>query len=70
MRLGDILRILRFEINIEIRDKDNNSICICNTNSKGVDPYVNYEVVNWFPVIMNTTSADVVFLIDLEDADE
>lgn len=72
MRLGDMLHILRLEISIEIRDKYNVKICICDTNSKGVDPYVNYEVTEWFPAgsYYDTIGVDAVFLIDLEDNNE
>lgn len=68
MKLSDVLNNLRIDCTIEIRDKDNNGICTCITNSKGVDPYINCEVVEWFPVISSTvTGTDVVVLIDLED---
>jgi hypothetical protein len=51
---------------ISIRDKDNMAICSCKTDSKGVDPYINCEVVEWFPG-GSITAADIVVLIDLED---
>ena len=70
MKLGDILHILRFECTIGIRDKDNVGICTCDTNSKGVNPYVNCEVIEWFPCVNDSTSTDAVFLIDLEDNNE
>ena len=66
MKLGDMLHILRIACWIGIVDKDNRKICECYSDSKGVDPYINCEVVEWFPTD-NSTAADVVFLIDLED---
>lgn len=69
MRLGDMLHTLRIECTIAIRDKDNIEICTCNTNSKGIDPYVNCEVVEWYPAVFSTAiGADFVVL--LEDTDE
>lgn len=71
MKLSDVLNNLRIDCTIEIRDKDNMEICTCDTNSKGVDPYINCEVVEWFPVISSTvTGTDVVVLIDLEGNNE
>ena len=71
MRLGDMLHILRIDCIITIRDKDNIGICTCMTNSKGVDPYINCEVTEWFPCVSSTTiAADMVVLIDLEDSNE
>lgn len=66
MRLGDMLHILRFECTLSIRDRDNIGICTCETSSKGVDPYINYEVVEWFPG-GSSTATDITVLIDLEE---
>lgn len=67
MRLGDMLHVLAFEFSLEIRGKDNIEICTCGTNSRGIDPYVNYDIVEWFP---DTLRKCIVVLIDLEDTDE
>ena len=71
MRLGDMTYSLRIPCLIEIRDKDNTKICTCGTDSKGIDPYVNYEVVEWFPNIFGETDYNcLTVLIDLEDTDD
>ena len=63
-----MLHILRIECTISIRDRDNIGICTCTTNSKGVDPYINCEVVEWFPsVASKCIGSDMVVLIDLEE---
>ena len=48
MKLKDLLDTLRTEGRVEIRDQDNNSVCVCETDSKGVEPYRELKVVEWF----------------------
>lgn len=48
MKLKDMINKLRIPCQIKIRDSENNSICDCESNSKGVIPYLDLEVVEWF----------------------
>ena len=48
MKFRDMLETLRTEGVVEIRDQDNIGVCVCNTDSKGVEPYTDLEVVEWF----------------------
>ena len=48
MTLKDMLNVLRIPCIIKIRDLDNDPICNCGSDSKGVYPYLDLEVVQWF----------------------
>ena len=48
MLFGEMINKLRTNTTFEIRDEDNNKICIVESNSKGVNPYLDCEVVQWF----------------------
>lgn len=48
MTLKDMVEKLRNTEVVEIRDHDNYLICICNTDSKGIQPYLEYEILEWF----------------------
>lgn len=40
-------------MNIELRDTDNQEICTCRSGSKGIKPYEDYNVKEWFTVPNN-----------------
>lgn len=48
MKLKDMIDKLRIPCQIKIRDSENNPICDCESNSKGVIPYLHLEVAEWF----------------------
>jgi hypothetical protein len=48
MRLKDMLNVLRIPCTVRIRDLDNEPICICGSDSKGIIPYLDLEVAEWF----------------------
>lgn len=54
MTLNDMIKNLRKNCAIAIRDHDNFRICENSSNSKGVIPYLNYEIIEWFPMIDST----------------
>lgn len=41
------------EMSIELRDTDNQEICTCKSGSKGIKPYEDYNVNEWFTVPNN-----------------
>lgn len=51
MKLRDMISILRtIDYNrVEIRDEEGNEITTCKTNSKGIEPYLDCEITEWFP---------------------
>lgn len=62
MILEEMVIKLRIPCLIEIRDSNNISICEALSDSKGVDPYIDCKVVEWFIRNANT----VCVLIDDE----
>lgn len=71
MRLKDMLNTLRRSCTVRIRDLDNNAICICDSNSKGVDPYLDLDVVEWFVYDLGGVKNTICVLINdaREEAD-
>jgi hypothetical protein len=49
MTVKDMVEKLRMSKLVEIRDHANFFICICKTDSKGITPYLENEVIEWFP---------------------
>lgn len=47
MTLNDMVEKLRKPEIVEIRDHDNYLICICHTDSKGIQPYLKNEILEW-----------------------
>ncbi len=48
MTLKDMVEKLRKSEVVEIRDHDNYLICTCHTDSKGIQPYLENEISEWF----------------------
>lgn len=48
MKLKDMVEKLRKSEIVEIRDHDNYPICTCCTDSKGIQPYLDNEILEWF----------------------
>lgn len=48
MTLKEMVEKLRKTEVVEIRDHDNYLICTCKTDSKGITPYLENEVIEWF----------------------
>ena len=51
---------------IEIRDSEDYSICTTRTDSKGILPYLKYEIVCWFP-FHNLNGGICVLINDREE---
>lgn len=49
MTVKDMVEKLRMPKMVEIRDHANYFICTCKTESKGITPYLENEVIEWFP---------------------
>lgn len=47
------LMCMSVEMSIELRDTDNQEICTCKSGSKGIKPYEDYNVNEWFTVPNN-----------------
>ena len=76
MKVREMIDTLRMPQRLEIRDSENNEICVTNTNSNGVFPYLERSVKEWFTyrltgAIFNSKDADICILIeDEEDANK
>ena len=69
MTLKDMIDKLRLASLIEIRDRDNFRICITASNAKGVIPYLDYDVIEWFPLFESFSQREMFcVLIDEEGA--
>lgn len=51
MTLRDMVNSLRVSgrYRVEIRGSENCEILTCNTNSQGIEPYLDRKVLDWFP---------------------
>lgn len=48
MTFGEMISKLRTDCGVAIRDENDNAVCECWTNSKGTEPYLDKEVLEWF----------------------
>ena len=49
MKVKEMIELLRVDEKIEFRNEDNREICITNSNSEGMAPYLERDVLEWFP---------------------
>ena len=48
MKLREMIESLRMAQRVEIRDSNGYEICECDTDSAGVNPYLDMTVLEWF----------------------
>lgn len=65
MKVAEFIKRLSRAVNIEFRDKDNNFICQTKSTSKGVEPYLEYNIFEWYPV-MSIASTFICILLEDE----
>lgn len=66
--LRDLVYRLRIKpLKVEIRNEFNIQICICKCDSEGVLPYLDREVLEWFPSQNLIKESDFVVLIKDSD---
>lgn len=63
MKVAELIKRLSRAVNIEFRDKDNNFICQTKSTSKGIDPYLEYNIFEWYPV-MSIASTYICILLE------
>ena len=54
MIFKEMVELLRINCGVEIRDESNCNVCFCESNSRGIEPYLDKEVVEWFVASSNT----------------
>ena len=68
--LGKVIDLLRIDATIEIRNEENMMICICRSDTQGIDPYRNMNVIEWFvnsvKFIRSEHDPQLTFLIQTE----
>ena len=71
MIVKEMLEKLRIPVTIEFRDRENNFVCLTQSNVDGVKPYENRKVSEWFVFskqLRTTEKLDIC--ISMEDEDE
>lgn len=66
MKVRELTSIIRVNKRVEIRDEDGYEICVTNADSKGIEPYLEREITQWFPNCSIVDKAD--FVIYLKEA--
>lgn len=69
MTLGEMISKLRFSTELEIRNKHNEKVCELNTASYGIEPYLDIEVVEWFPNSFNCRGTQFTAFLDIEESE-
>lgn len=49
MTFREMVEKITISCDIDIRTKDDDPVCKCHSNSIGVEPYLDAEVVGWYP---------------------
>ena len=64
MKLKDMLNKLRIPCTVIIRDLDNDPICTCGSDSKGIVPYSDLEVAEWFIYYLENEKNTICVLVN------
>ena len=49
MKFKEMIDTLSQGYTVSIRDEENENVCNTRTNSKGIIPYLDKDVIKWFP---------------------
>ena len=49
MKFKEMIDTLTQDYSVLIRDEENENVCSTRTDSKGIIPYLDKDVINWFP---------------------
>lgn len=63
MQLRDMIDTLNQCYRVAIRDDDNNHVCTAWSVSKGVVPYLDKEVIMWFPDCTPVNQCDFTVIL-------
>lgn len=66
MKLKDMINTLRMPCTVRIRDLDNDPVCICDSDSKGIVPYLDLAVVEWFIYYLQNEKNTICVLLDCD----
>ena len=66
MKFREMLDALRIKTqSVEIRDKDGNTVCATSVFSKGILPYLGFDVTEWFPGAGAFQNVDFTVYLDM-----
>lgn len=68
MTLKDMIDKLRIPCRIKIRDSESYPICDCESDSRGVIPYLDLEIVEWFVYSLANETNTICVLVKLPDS--
>lgn len=66
MTLDDMINALRIPCTVRIRDLDNEPVCICESTSKGIYPYLDLDIAEWFIYDLGGEKNTICVLLDCE----
>ena len=69
MKLGELIKTLKFEHFVEIRDENNIALMECKSDSKALKHYEDCEIVMWFSTSRFQAGPGLVALIREEEED-
>lgn len=67
MKFNEMIARLRLPAEIEIRNKHNERICECMSDSMGVKPYLDIDVLEWFPNSINSRGTHFTVFLDVDE---
>lgn len=70
MIVKEMLENLRIPVGIEFRDSGNNFMCFTQSDVKGIEPYENRKIFEWFVFSKPTllSKLDICILLEDEEA--
>lgn len=66
MKVAELIERLSRTVDIKFRDSKDKYICDTRSTSKGIEPYLEYDVLKWYPAM---TVMNMFICILLEDKD-
>jgi hypothetical protein len=66
MTLRNMVNTLHVPCIIKIRDLNNEHVCTCSSASKGVIPYLDLEVTEWFVYYLQNERNTICVLLDCD----
>lgn len=65
MTFRDMVEKITLDCDIEIRTQEDDPVCKCRSNSIGIEPYLDAEVIGWYPSQMGSIICVRGFVVQL-----
>ena len=69
MKVAELIERLSRPVNIVFRDRNNNFICETRSTSKGIDPYLEHSIFEWYPFMTISNTLICILLYDKDGGD-